>query len=177
MSANKYTGGGLRDGQFKLSDGETYDVEAVVEAGGAIEQTDIEVVGDDERKGTFSSNRIEALTIVANAITFDVIQAITGNSVSSSETGAEVALGTDDELNPPYVEFRAQTTARNSDDESEALITKTWHKVQVKSVLVTQAGETEFKVEMEAIAIPTDEDIESVALDSKRVATLSVQAV
>lgn len=174
MAVNKYIGGGLEHGQFKDSSGDVYDVEAVVTAGGTVSQSDIEIIGDDERKGSFATNRIEELSITANAITFDQLQAITNNTVDSDSEGAEIALGTDTEMNPPFVEFSAETQAKNVDEETEATITKTWHKVQINAVEITQEGESEMTVEMTGVAIQTDTDIEGESLDSKRVATISV---
>jgi len=166
-------GAGLKDGKIKTSDGNIYDIGAIVSAEGSPAQDEVEVKGDDELKVTFVSNIKEELTIVANGISFDVIEAITGNDVSSSATGMEVALGTESQTNPPFVEVQAFTTAK-TDDDTSATIEKDWHKVQIKSIKVTQAGESEFNIELTGIAIQTAEDIEGNSLSSKRVATISV---
>lgn len=171
MDVNNFIGAGLYDGIIKNSDGEEFDIHAIVTASGDPERDEIEVKGDDEVKGVFSMGLSETITIEANAISFDVIQEITGNDVSSSATGSEIALGTDSEMNPPIVEVRAYTTAK-SEDGTTSVIEKTWHRVQLFAIKVEQAGENEFKFSCEGKAVQTSTDIEEVALDSKRIATL-----
>lgn len=166
-------GAGLKDGKIKISDGTIFDIGAIVSAEGEPAQDEVEVKGDDELKATFISNIREELTIVANGVTFDVIEAITGNDVSSSATGMDIAMGTESQSNPPNVEVQAFTTAK-TDDGTAATIKKVWHKVQIKSVKVAQAGEAEFNMELSGVALQTDEDIEGASLATKRVATLSV---
>jgi len=166
-------GAGLYDGKVKTSDGEEYDIYAIVTASGDPEQDETEIKGDDETKATFISNIRESLTIEANGISFDTIQAITGNTVNSSDEGLEVALGTDSQKSPVNIEVQAFTNAKDSDNES-VVIKKVWHDVQIKSVKVEQAGESEFKLTMTGTAYQTETDIEGDALDSKRVATLYV---
>ena len=169
----KHYGAGLNDGKIKLSDGTEYDIGAVVSAEGDPQIDDVPVKGDDELKATFYFNQREEITIRANALSFDVIQAITGNSASSSEDGIEVALGTESEQNPPFVEVQAFTTGKD-DDGSAVTIKKTWHKVQIGTIKMVQSGENEFNVEMVGTAYSTSDDIEGEALGSKRVATLQV---
>jgi hypothetical protein len=164
---------GLKDGKIKTSDGSLYDIHAIVEANGEPQQDEIEVKGDDQLLGTFISNKREELTVKANALPFEVIQAITGNTVSSSPTGMEVAMGTESETNPPEVEIQAFSNALDTDNTALTL-KKTWHKVTVKSVLLSQAGEQEFNIEMTCVAYQTDEDIEGSALSTKRIATIEV---
>ena len=171
MDVNNFIGAGLYDGIIKNSDGDEYDIHAIVTASGDPERDEIEVKGDDEIKGTFSMGMSEAITIEANAISFDVIQEITGNDVSSSATGSEIALGTDSEKNPPIVEVKAYTTAK-SEDGTAAVIEKIWHKVQLFNIKFEQSGENEFKFACEGKAIPTSTDIEEAALTTKRIATL-----
>jgi len=171
MDINNFIGAGLYDGIIKNADGDEFDIHAIVTASGDPERDEIEVKGDDELKGTFSMGLSEAITIEANAISFDVIQEITGNDVSSSATGNEVALGTDSEKNVPFVEVKAYTTAKSADGTA-SIIEKIWHKVQLSAIKVEQAGENEFKFSCEGRAIPTEEDIEGAALTTKRIATL-----
>jgi len=166
-------GAGLYDGKIRTSDGEEYDIHAIVSAVGEPAQDEVEVKGDDELKATFISNIREELTISANGISFDTIQAITGNSYSSSATGIEIALGTESQTNPPDVEVQAFTKAKDSANAA-VTIKKTWHKVGIKTVKVSQEGESEFTLEMTGIAYQTDEDITGTSLASKRVATLQV---
>lgn len=172
IQTNTYAAG-LKDGKVKLSSGTVYDINAVVSAEADPSQDEIEVKGDDELKATFISNITEELTIVANAITFDAVEAITGNDVSSSATGMEVALGTDSQENPPYVEIQAFAQAKNGDGSS-ATLKKVWHKVQIYSIKLSMAGEQEFNVEMKGRAYQTATDIEGAALATNRVATVSV---
>lgn len=164
---------GLKDGKIKTSNGDEFDINAIVSAEADPSQDEIEVKGDDELKATFVSNITEELTIVANALTFDVIEAITGNDVSSSATGMEVALGTDSQENPPYVEVQAFVQAKNGDGTA-ATIKKVWHKVQINSIKMSMAGEQEYNVEMKGRAYQTATDIEGQSLTSNRVATVSV---
>lgn len=106
-------------------------------------------------------------------MSLDVIQAITGNSVSSSATGAEIAVGTVSELAPPYVEVKASTNARTKAGVA-CTISKTFHKVQLNKVNTKMAGETEFSLTMEGISVQTAEDITGADLASSRTATISV---
>jgi 1,4-dihydroxy-2-naphthoyl-CoA synthase len=85
----------------------------------------------------------------------------------------EVAMGTESETNPPEVEIQAFSNALDTDNTALTL-KKTWHKVTVKSVLLSQAGEQEFNIEMTCVAYQTDEDIEGAALSTKRIATIEV---
>jgi hypothetical protein len=172
ISLNHY-GAGLKNGTVKIADGNTYDIAAIVTAEGDPQVDDIQVSGDDEVKASFFYNRREEITLAANGLSFDVIQAITGNTVSSSAGGLDVALGTDSENNPPFVEIKADTTAKD-DDGTNVTIYKTWHKVQINSIKVSQSQGSEFSLEMTGTAYQTDEDIEGNALGSKRITTLEV---
>ena len=175
MNVNQFIGAGLKDAKIKISTGVTYDIFGVVSAVGDPDRDEIEVKGDDEVKGIFTMGLKETITIESNALSFDVIQAITGNSVSSSATGSEIALGTDSEMNPPIVEVQAYTIARSADGTS-SVIKKTWFKVQLGKIKVEQAGENEFKFSCEGTAFPTSTNVTGAALDSKRIATLNVYA-
>jgi len=170
ISVNHY-GAGLTNGTIKLADANEYDINAVVTAEGDPQVDDVAINGDDELKATFYYNRREELTINANGLSFDVIQAITGNTVNSSAGGLDVALGTDSENNPPFVELKADTTAKDSLGVSVTLY-KTWHKVQIKTVKITQAQGAEFSIEMTGVAYQTSLDIVGGDLATKRVATV-----
>lgn len=171
MNVNQFIGAGLKDAKIKIAAGTTYDIFGVVAASGDPDRDEIEVKGDDEVKGIFTMGLKESITIESNALPFDVIQAITGNSVSSSASGSEVALGTDSETNPPIVEVQAFTTARSADGTA-SVIKKVWHKVQLGKIKVEQSGENEFKFSAEGIAYPTSTDVTGAALTNKRIATL-----
>jgi len=166
---------GLQHGYVKLSDGTILDIGAVVSAEGEKEVDEVEIKGDDELLKTFVFAQRESLTIVANGISFDVLAAITGNTPASSPTGEEIALGTDSEKNAPYVEIGAKSIAEDEAGTS-CFLEKIWHKVQIKTTKLSQAGESEFNIEMAGIAYSTDEDIEGGALSPKRVATVKLHS-
>lgn len=164
---------GLRDGKVKTANGDVYDINAVVSAEGEPQQEEIEVRGDDEIKAVFVSNVSENLTLTANAVSFDVLQAITGNEQEGAASDMEIALGTDSQENPPFVEVSARSQAKNKDG-TRVDVVKTWHKVQILSVKITQAGESEVSIELTGRAFQTDVDIVDASLGSNRVATLTV---
>lgn len=170
---DKSYGAGLRHGYIKDTNNNVYDIDAIVSVEASPEQDDTEVKGDDALKATFSFNRKETLTITANGLSLDVLQALTGNSVSSSATGAEIALGTTGEMSPPFVEVGAYTNGKNQAGTS-VVIKKVWHRVQINKPVVKMAGETEFSVELEGISYQTATDISGASLGSTRTATLSV---
>lgn len=172
---DKSYGAGLRHAYVKVSNGTIYDIDAIVEIEASPEQDDTEIKGDDSIKATFSSNRKETLTITANGLSMDVIQAITGNSISSSAGGAEIAVGTIAELSPPFVEIGGLTNGK-TDAGTAVVIQKVWHKVQLNKVTQKMAGESEFSVEMEGVAVQTAVDITNVSLSSSRTGTVSVYA-
>lgn len=166
-------GAGLKNGKIKTSDGTEYDIAAIVEASSDKEQDEVEVKGDDDLKAKFVFSVVESLTLTANAITFDVIQAITGHALVSSADGIEIPLGTVEEQNAPYVEVWAESTAKD-DSGNNVTIRKVWHKVQIQAVKTEQSGESEFNVEITATAYQTILDVEGNDLPDKRVATLYV---
>lgn len=175
MDVGNFYGAGLKHAYVKDADGNEIDIFAIIGASGDREQDELEIKGDDEVKGIIISGSKETFTIEANGVSFEVIQMITGNSAASSSTGSDIALGTDSELNPPYVEIGCLTNAKSSDGTASTLL-KIWHKAQLKAVKVEQAGETEFKFTAEGLAVPTDDDIEGNALESNRIATLKAYA-
>jgi len=166
-------GAGLSDAKIKVLAGTTYDIKGIVTAEGSPEISETEIKGDDVILGTFVSGQKETISIKANAVSFDVIQAITGNTYSSSASGGEVPMGTTSEQSPPYIEVQAFTTAKNSDGTA-VTVKKIWHKVQIKSTKISQANEQELTMELEGVAIPTALEINgSTPLSPARVATLS----
>jgi hypothetical protein len=171
-------GSGLNDAKIKVAAGDVYDIKGVVTAEGSPELSETEIKGDDTILGTFVSAQKETLTIKASAISFDVLQAITGNSYSSSASGGKIALGTAAEQNPPFVEIQAFTTAKNTDATgTNVTLKKTWHKVQIKSIKMSQANEQEFNVEMEGVAVQTATEIDgTTALSPARIATVEFYA-
>lgn len=179
MDVKNAFGAGLKDAKVKDAEGTVHDIYGVVTAEGQTQREETEVRGDDQILGTFGSSLREEITIEANAVNFDVIAAITGNQVTEvASTSAKVSLGTTTELNGVFVEVQAYTNAKFKGG-SVAEIKKTWHKVQINTVTISQAGEQEFKVTMEGVALQTDEDIEGNAFTpaETKVATLEVYVV
>lgn len=172
---DKSYGAGLRHAYVKTATGDVYDIDAVVTIDASPEQDDIEIKGDDGIKATFSSGRKETLTITANGLSMDVIQAITGNSISSSAGGAEIAVGTIAELSPPFVEIGGMTNGK-TDAGTAVVIQKVWHKVQLNKITQKMAGESEFSIDMEGTAIQSATDIVGAALTTTRTSTISVYA-
>lgn len=169
-------GAGLRDASIRTAAGVTYDIYGVVTAEGKVSREETEVKGDDQILGTFGSSLREELTIEANAVSLDVIQAITGNTLAEvTGASAKIPLGTTAELNPVFVEVIAYTNAKMKTGEVGTL-KKTWHKVQINTITLSQAGEQEFKVTLEGIALQTDTDITGAAFSPAvtKVATLEV---
>jgi hypothetical protein len=166
-------GAGLKNAYVKTADGNSYDVFAVVSAEADPQQDEIEIKGDDETKATFVTNQREEITIQANGLNIETVQAITGNSLTSSASGMEIPLGTEGQANPVNLEVGAETTAQDADKVS-VTVRKVWHNVEIKSLKLSQAGEQEFNVEMSGMAYQTSTNITGGALASKRVATLYI---
>jgi len=172
---DKSYGAGLRHAWVKTGNGNIYDIDAVVTVDASPEQNDVEIKGDDTIKATFSSGRKETITITANGLSMDVIQAITGNSISSSAGGASIAVGTNSELSPPFVEIGGVTNGK-TDGGTAVVIEKVWHRVQLNKITQKMANEAEFSVEMEGVAVQADMNIVGGALATTRVATITVYA-
>jgi len=173
---NHVYGAGLQHASVRDDDGVVYDIDAIINAEGDPTQEDTEIKGDDTIKATFSSGRKEELTITANAISMDVLQAITGNTVSSSAGGSTIAVGTVAEMSAPFVEITMDVTAR-SDAGTAVIVRKVWHKVQLNKAKVTAGNGSELAVELTGIAIQTSTNIVGGALTTARVATLAVVKV
>lgn len=176
MDISNAYGAGLRDAKIRDSGGDVHDIYGVVTAEGNTQREETEVRGDDQILGTFGSALREEITIEANAVSFDAIQAITGNQVTEVvDESSTINLGTEGELNPVFVEVQAFTAAKFKGGEN-AEIKKTWHRVQINSITIAQAGEQEFKVTMEGIALQTDSDITGAAFTPAvtKIATLEV---
>jgi len=174
-NVNNFYGAGCYDIKVKDSSANIYDLYGAISIEGDPEKEDVEIKGDDTILGSFCFSQKETLTIKANAVSFDVLEAITGNDVTSDSDSASVGLGTDEEKSPPFVEIYAINEAKSADG-TECYFKKTWHKVQITKVKVTQEGESEFAVEMEGIGYVTSVDIVGGALTTARVATLEAYA-
>lgn len=172
MNVNQFIAAGLKDAKVKVAGGTTYDIYGVVTVAGDPDRDEIEVKGDDSILGTFTSGLKEKISIESSALAFDVIQAITGNTVSSSPTGSEIALGTSSEANAPIVEIQAFANGKSA-DTTVSVIKKTWHKVQLTNIKVEMAGENEFKFTAEGMAFQTATDVTGAALATTRIATIN----
>lgn len=176
MDVKNAFGAGLKDAKIRDANGTLHDLFGVVTAEGQTTREETEVRGDDQLLGTFGSSLREELTLEANAVSFDVIAAITGNQVTTvADTSSKIDLGTDSELNPVFVEVQAFTNAKFKDG-TPAEIKKTWHKVQLNSITISQAGEQEFRVSMEGVALQTTTDVTGSELGVNKIATLEVYA-
>lgn len=172
---NHIYGAGMRHGQVKTADGTVYDIDAIINIEGDPQQEDTTIKGDDVVKATLSSNRTEDITISANAVSMDVLKAITGNEITKDGTnGASIALGTVSELNAPYVEVAGFINAR-TEGGTAVKVSKTWHKVQLNKTKITAGNGNELAVEISGSAVQTAKDVAGQALPSVRVATLKVE--
>ena len=169
-------GAGLKDTKIRDADGNLHDVYGVTSAEGSVQREETEVRGDDQILGTFGSSLREELTIEANAVSFDVLQAITGNQLTETADSARILLGTTKELNPVFVEVQAFTTAKFKSG-ANAEIKKTWFKVQINTITFSQAGEQEFNATLEGIALQTDVDITGAAIAALPVGELTIGAI
>lgn len=165
-------GAGLKDAKVRIADGNEFDIYGVIGSEGEPTQDEIEVNGDDKLLGTFISNIREELTVTANGIDFETLQAITGNSVESNGSNIKIKVGTDSQQNPPFVELQGFITAKD-DDGNSVVVKKTYFKVQFKTVKVMSENGGEMNLEMTGIAYQTDKDITGAALSESAVAELS----
>jgi hypothetical protein len=176
MDVKNAFGAGLKDAKVKGSDGIVHDIYGIVTAEGQTQREETEVRGDDQILGTFGSSLREELTLEANAINFDALAAVLGNTVTEvADVSAKISMGTPIELTGVFVEIQAYTNAKFKSGQS-AEIKKTWHKVQINTATISQAGEQEWKLTLEGVALQTDQDIEGNAFSpaETKVATLEV---
>lgn len=177
MDFNHIYGAGFRHGQVKTAAAIVFDIDAIIGIEGEPEQDETQIPGDDTVKATFSSGRREKLTITANAISMDVLAAITGNTITAigtgPQTGATIPIGTQLELNPPFVEIAGIINGK-TDTGINVTVKKTWHRVQLNNVKITSSNGSEMSVEMSGTAIQASKDIADLALAPARVATLEI---
>jgi len=181
---NHTYGAGMKHGQVKVAAGTVYDIDAIINIEGEPEQENTEIPGDDVIKVVFSSGRKENITVTANAVSMDVISAITGNKVADVKKGGgndvigkTIPLGTDSELNPPYVELMGQITGKTEDGTAVNVI-KTWNKVQLNSFQLGAGNGSEMSITLTGTAVRADKEIDGVkSLSPARVATLEVVKV
>lgn len=173
MDFNHIYGAGFRHGQVRTADGTVFDIDAVINIEGDPQQEDTQIPGDDVIKATFSSGRSEDITVTANAISMDVLEAITGNTLATSASGSKIHLGTQNELNPPFVELSGVINAR-TDEGTAVTVKRTWVKVQLGKVKINGGNGSELSVEIAGSAVQSDKDVMGVALDETCVATLEI---
>jgi hypothetical protein len=170
-----YVGAGLALVTFKTADGNTFTAYGSVTAEGSPESEVIEIRGDDQKLAEFVTEQNESISLQFNALTFDVLQAITGNNYASSAEGIEIPVGTDSEQNPPYVEITAKSLARSEGGDT-GYFYKTWYKCQIKNPQISQSQGSELAVEMEGLAYKTSTDVEGNSLSTARTALWRFQA-
>ena len=173
MTSVRAYAGGLKDIKIKIANGQIYDLFAAVSAESEPQMDEIEIKGDDKLIGKFISNIREDVTVSANGVSFDFLQAISGNNFASSPGGVEIPLGTDEDASPPAFEMWVDSQGRY-DDNTNGTLRTIYHKCQVTSLKRSQAGEKEFNVEMEITAYKTDKDITGATLNPERVSTLKI---
>jgi len=168
---DKMYGAGLQEVFVKLADASEFQGKGAVDASGDPENDVVNVDGDDQKLARFVFGQSESVSVVLNSVSFEFLEALTGNTVASSATGMEIELGTDSEQNPPFSELRAKSLAKNSDGTS-GYFQKTWYKFQITSVKVTQASGSELSCELEGTAYKTSADIEGNALTNDAIAKI-----
>ena len=174
MDFKNIYGAGFRHGQIRVAAGTVFDIDAIINIEGDPQQEDTEITGDDGIKATFSSNRKEDITITANAIGMDVLQAITGNTLATSASGSNIPLGTQSELNPPFVEVQGVINAR-TDQNTAVVVRRTWVRVQLNKVKINGGNGSELSVEISGKAVQSAKDITGATLTPARVATLAIE--
>ena len=181
MTKNAY-GAGIRHAEITDALGATFDVEAVINHEGAMSLESQEIKGDDTVKATFYSSQKAEITLEANSLNLDVLEAITGTTVeevaevtSVSMAATEFAVGTTNETNPPFVQTKSQQRAK-AKDGSIVTIEVTYHKVQLRVPDIAAALESEFSQSIKGIAYKTSADIEGNALSNSRIATVRIVA-
>lgn len=172
MNVNQFIAAGLKKIEIRKANDEVIVAYGAVSLSGDPQSTSIDIKGDDVELGKFVTGLSETLSLELSGLSFDVIQAITGNAVSSSATGSSVGLGTDSEMNSPIIEISAYSMAK-SQDGTASVMRKTWHKVQLGTPKLEQQGENAFTFAADGTAYQTDVDVTGTSLATTRIATLN----
>jgi hypothetical protein len=169
----KLIGAGLYDGKIKLANGDEFDVYAIKSLSSTPDTTNVEVEGDDTKLGTFNFGNAMEISLQMDGISFEALQAITGNAVSNSSASTlDIALGTDSEVNPPVFELRGYTRAKDTADTKGKII-MVFHACQIQGIPeITQEYQAALSVQCTVKAYPTTKDITGSNLASQRIATL-----
>lgn len=181
MDITGFYGSGVRHAWVRDADDAVYDIDAIITVGGDNENEETEIPGDDAIKATIRSAQKISMTVEGNSLSFDAHGALTGNTpvqtpaVASpaSPQSAEIAGGTDTELNAPFVEIGAVTVGKTADGRNAYLV-RTFHKVQAGPISTEQGNGSESTWTFDAVAYPTSVDVEGEALASKRIDTRKI---
>lgn len=182
MDITSFYSAGVRHAWVRTAAGVVHDIDAVITVGADSDVESTEIPGDDAIKATLYSNNKLSLSIEANSLSFDAYGAITGNTVTQTAAAAgppavpqsaEMAGGTDAELNSPFVELGAVSVGKDADGRN-AYMVRTFHKVQCQRPTAEQGNGSETTWSFDATAYPTSTDIEGEALANKRIDTIKV---
>lgn len=181
MDITGFYGSGVRHAWVRTADDEVYDIDAIITVGGETETEETEIPGDDAIKATIRSANKIALTVEGNSLSLAAHAALTGNTVVQNAGGgspatpqsAEIAGGTDSELNAPFVEIGGVTVGKTADGQTGYLV-RTFHKVQAGPISTEQGNGSETTWSFDGVAYPTAVDIEGEPLASKRIDTRKI---
>lgn len=176
-----FYGSGVRHAWVRDADDNVYDIDAIVTVGGDADNDSTEIPGDDAIKATIRSAQKISMTVEGNSLSFDAHEALTGNAASqvdhttspAAAQYAEIAGGTDSELNAPFVEIGAVTVGKTADGRNAYLV-RTFHKVQAGPITTEQGNGNETTWSFDATAYPTAADVAGDALASKRIDTRKI---
>jgi len=181
MDITGFYGSGVRHAWVRTAEDEAFDIDAIITVGGDTENEETEIMGDDAIKATIRTASKISMSVEGNSLSFAAHAALTGNgatqtaAVSSpaSPQSAEIAGGTDSELNAPYVEIGAVTVGKTSDGRNAYLV-RTFHKTQAGPISTEQGNGSESTWSFDAIAYQTATDIAGDALSTKRIDTRKI---
>lgn len=179
MDITGFYSAGVRHAWVKDADGNVFDLDAIITVGADSDVESTEIPGDDAIKATIYSNNKLSLSVEANSLSFDAYGAITGNAVTQTAAAnpipqsAEMAGGTDSELNAPFVELGAVSVGKLPDGRDGYMV-RTFHRVQCQRPTAEQGNGSEVTWSFDATAYPTTADVEGDALANKRIDTVKV---
>lgn len=181
MDITGFYGSGVRHAWVRDAEDNVADIDAIITVGGENENEETEIPGDDEVKATVRSANKTNLSIEGNSLSLEAHAMLTGTTVVQTPAdtspvvpqSAQIAGGTDSELNAPFVEVGAVTVGKTSDGRT-AYMVRTFHKVQAGPITTEQANASETTWTCDAIAYPTSLDIEGEALATKRIDTRKI---
>lgn len=176
-----FYGSGVRHAWVRDADDNVFDIDAIVTVGGDTENEETEIPGDDAIKAVIRSAQRVSLSVEGNSLSFGAHGALTGNTATQTPAdtspatpqSAEIAGGTDSELNAPFVEIGAVTVGKTADGRNAYLV-RTFHKVQPGPISTEQGNGSETTWSFDANAYPTTTDIGGEALATKRIDTRKI---